>query len=176
MAEEPALKVGSCRFDPAFHTNGNHRTRTAGTGHQASRHAQPPGRVSVKHAVTMLWRNVAVVHTADEDRQLGPYAWPKAVELVRKVIRKIRRKFATPRYSKAALLRRDQSTCAYCGGPGDTMDHVLPKSRGGRAEWLNAVIACSDCNQQKADRTPEEAGMQLLFTPRVPEWEDLVAA
>lgn len=134
------------------------------------------GRVSVKHAVTMLWRNVAVVHTADEDRQLGPYAWPKAVELVRKVIRKIRRKSATPRYSKAALLRRDQRTCAYCGGPGDTMDHVLPKSRGGRAEWLNAVVSCSDCNQQKADRTPEEAGMQLLFTPRVPEWEDLVAA
>lgn len=132
------------------------------------------GRVSVKHAISMLWRNVAVVHTADGNRQIGPYRWPKAVELVRKVVRKIRRQFTTPRYSKAALMRRDRGTCAYCGGPGDTMDHVHPKSRGGRAEWLNAVIACSDCNQLKADQTPEEASMPLLIPPRVPAWEDLV--
>ena len=69
-------------------------------------------------------------------------------------------------WSRRALLERDQHRCAYCLERGSTVDHVLPRSRGGGNTWLNTVAACSPCNSRKDDRTPEEAGMQLLFQPR----------
>jgi len=78
---------------------------------------------------------------------------------------------------RLAVLRRDKFTCTYCGGRGATVDHIFPKSRGGRYTWQNLVTACADCNVAKSDRTPEEAGMTMLFDPRVFEGgaEDLQA-
>jgi 5-methylcytosine-specific restriction endonuclease McrA len=67
-----------------------------------------------------------------------------------------------------AILQRDKHTCGYCGSFGNTVDHIVPKSRGGKETWGNCVTACSDCNGWKADRTPEEAGMELLWPPKVP--------
>ncbi|HEY7814653.1 MAG TPA: HNH endonuclease [Nakamurella sp.] len=61
---------------------------------------------------------------------------------------------------------RDGRRCAYCGGPGDTVDHVVPQSRGGSGHWDNLVCACRACNNRKADRTPLEAGMRLRWAPR----------
>ena len=55
----------------------------------------------------------------------------------------------------------------------DTMDHVLPRSRGGATNWMNAVAAHRDCNRAKGDRTPEEAGMPLLWRPWKPSRVDL---
>jgi 5-methylcytosine-specific restriction endonuclease McrA len=49
-----------------------------------------------------------------------------------------------------------------------TVDHVTPRSRGGRNSWLNTVAACGDCDQRKGDRTPTEAGMVLLAKPTAP--------
>lgn len=69
-------------------------------------------------------------------------------------------------WSRRGLLARDEHRCAYCAGRGDTVDHVLPRSRGGRNTWLNTVAACGPCNGRKADRTPDEAGMELLVAPR----------
>lgn len=69
--------------------------------------------------------------------------------------------------SRIAILRRDRHTCTYCGRPGYTVDHIVPKSRGGRYTWQNLVTACAECNVTKADRTPEEADMTMLFDPRV---------
>lgn len=66
------------------------------------------------------------------------------------------------------ILERDRRTCAYCGGRAATIDHLLPRSRGGGDTWLNLVAACAPCNGSKADRTPEEAGMKLLWEPYVP--------
>jgi 5-methylcytosine-specific restriction endonuclease McrA len=68
------------------------------------------------------------------------------------------------------VLRRDRYTCQYCGRQGGdlTVDHVLPKSRGGKSTWENLVAACRACNLKKGDRTPEEAGMRLLKPPRPP--------
>ena len=65
------------------------------------------------------------------------------------------------------MLERDNWTCAYCGGHARTVDHVMPQSRGGGNTWMNTVAACGPCNNKKADRTPEEAHMTLLFQPRV---------
>jgi len=66
------------------------------------------------------------------------------------------------------ILLRDENICAYCGGYGHTRDHILPKSRGGIRSWENLVTACEECNMKKGSRTPEEAGMPLIYAPRKP--------
>ncbi len=66
------------------------------------------------------------------------------------------------------VLSRDRGRCAYCGGRGDTVDHVVPRSRGGEHIWQNVVAACRGCNGHKADRTLDELGWTLGVTPRVP--------
>ena len=87
----------------------------------------------------------------------------------------------TPSISKTKLLRRDRMTCAYCGQHFNERDlqceHILPKSRGGAWSWMNLVTACAWCNGRKADRTPEEARMPLLYLPYVPSrFEDFLLA
>lgn len=75
------------------------------------------------------------------------------------------------RWSRRNLLRRDNYTCQYCGSKNEpTIDHVMPRTRGGKSTWTNCVISCVACNSKKADRTPEEVGMSLL--PR----RDMMAA
>lgn len=74
--------------------------------------------------------------------------------------------------TRDGVLRRDKHVCAYCGGRGTTIDHVLPKSRGGGDTWTNLVAACERCNGRKADRTPHEAGMTLLWEPYEPRERD----
>ncbi len=75
----------------------------------------------------------------------------------------------TPPLTRRALLLRDSYRCAYCLSPADTIDHVIPRSRGGRHEWTNVVAACRRHNMQKGDRLLEEIGWRLHFEPRVPE-------
>ncbi|MCX7274274.1 MAG: HNH endonuclease [Burkholderiales bacterium] len=77
-----------------------------------------------------------------------------------------------PLVTKARLCRRDRFTCAYCGQVFAERDlqceHIIPESRGGKGSWMNLVAACGPCNRAKADRTPEQAGMPLLYLPYVP--------
>lgn len=74
--------------------------------------------------------------------------------------------------SRSMVFARDRHVCAYCGGRfGQNtleMEHVTPSSRGGRTVWQNVVSACRACNQRKGNRTPEAAGMPLLYVPYVP--------
>ena len=71
--------------------------------------------------------------------------------------------------TKKAVLARDKRTCIYCGRPGTTIDHLQPQSRGGRNRWLNMAACCHSCNNRKADRTPEEAGMKVRWDPWRPD-------
>jgi len=77
-----------------------------------------------------------------------------------------------PGLTKGRLCRRDRFTCAYCGRHFTERElqceHIVPQSHGGRGTWMNLVAACGPCNLAKADRTPEQAGMPLLFLPYVP--------
>jgi len=77
-------------------------------------------------------------------------------------------------FSRRSLYRRDEHACQYCGRqPGSdslTIDHILPRSRGGPTSWENCVAACESCNHRKADRTPREAGMPLRTEPARPRW------
>lgn len=83
-------------------------------------------------------------------------------------------------FSKRNVFKRDRLTCQYCGRqPGRdelTLDHVLPKSRGGPTSWENCVLACIECNRLKADRTPEQASMRLRRHPVRPTWKPFYAS
>lgn len=132
----------------------------------------PLHRVSLRHAIRMLCRQVAVVHEAEPDIRLGIFPLPLSVRLVRYVVTKWRYT-AGPAWSRAGILRRDHHRCGYCGGTATTVDHINPASRGGRNTWLNTVAACDPCNQAKGDRTPVEAGMMLRIEPWAPTWASL---
>ena len=82
-------------------------------------------------------------------------------------------------YSKKNVSIRDEYTCQYCGkknlrGADLTLDHVLPKSRGGHDRFENCVCSCAKCNTHKADSTPEEANMRLLKVPKTPSVSDFI--
>lgn len=86
-----------------------------------------------------------------------------------------------PSFGRRKLFRRDRATCAYCGERFAEhvlqCEHILPASRGGPWSWMNLVTACGPCNGRKADRTPEEARMPLLYLPYVPSrFEDFLLA
>ena len=70
--------------------------------------------------------------------------------------------------SRRAVFARDDHRCQYCGGHADSIDHVVPRSKGGPHEWENVAAACRPCNLRKRDRTPDEANMRLARAPRAP--------
>jgi 5-methylcytosine-specific restriction endonuclease McrA len=71
--------------------------------------------------------------------------------------------------TKAAIYRRDNQTCQYCGSTRSlTIDHVIPRCRGGSDSWENLTIACEPCNTKKGSKTPEQAGLRLRKKPRPP--------
>lgn len=93
------------------------------------------------------------------------------------------------RWSRRGVMRRDNYQCIYCGvRAGEatatgvitrtdfTIEHIIPKSRGGRNSWSNTACACPKCNQRKGDRTPHEAGMPMLWEPKTPRVDYLVAS
>jgi hypothetical protein len=128
--------------------------------------------VTLKHAIRMLVRQVAVVEKADGT--FGPFPRPLVLRLVRYVRMTFRYARNAAAYSRSGVIRRDKGRCAYCGARGaDTMDHVVPRSRGGPTGWMNAVAAHRECNRAKGDRTPEEAEMPLLWQPWKPTRADL---
>jgi len=70
--------------------------------------------------------------------------------------------------SRRAVFARDDHRCQYCGGHADSIDHVVPRSKGGPHDWENVAAACRPCNLRKRDRTPDEANMHLARVPRAP--------
>lgn len=79
----------------------------------------------------------------------------------------------TVRFSRSDLFLRDAGTCQYCEAKltkeESTVDHVLPRSRGGTTSWENCVLSCNSCNGKKGSKTPAEAGMRLLKSPSKPQ-------
>ena len=70
--------------------------------------------------------------------------------------------------SRRGVLRRDSQRCGYCAGPANTIDHIMPKSRGGKDTWENLVACCLECNNSKGNRTPAEIGWNLKVLPKMP--------
>ncbi|MEM1093022.1 MAG: HNH endonuclease [Bacteroidota bacterium] len=121
---------------------------------------------SVERAVILVHLQKAEVVEAYKDRVLRSpsttFPWPSIVRIKQYV----RVPYKRILLSRKNVLRRDRFRCQYCGHRDDlTIDHVMPRSRGGRDTWENLVAACVKCNSRKGNKTPEEALMPLLRKP-----------
>ena len=86
----------------------------------------------------------------------------------------IRKDFMTYSCNRKNVIWRDKNICQYCAKRFSyselTMDHIIPKSRGGDKSWTNIVASCRKCNSAKGNKTPQEARMPLVKQPKVPKW------
>lgn len=138
---------------------------------------EPLSLVSVRRAVVLLLREKAELLEATQQMLRGNnYAMP--VPLVIRLVHYVRLPHRKVPATRAAIMLRDAFTCQYCGAtPGRhdlTVDHVHPRSRGGRHDWTNLVTACKHCNQIKGSCIPEEVGMRLIRRPFEPTYVALV--
>ncbi|MBN2570923.1 MAG: HNH endonuclease [Ignavibacteriales bacterium] len=125
---------------------------------------------NVKRAVALLFTGKAEVVSKNERRVIhtisNQFSWPNVIRLNNFIKIPYKRIIL----SRKNILKRDGHKCAYCGR-GDlplTLDHIIPKSRGGDDSWENLVSACLKCNNKKGDRTPHEANMKLRIIPYAP--------
>jgi 5-methylcytosine-specific restriction endonuclease McrA len=138
---------------------------------------EPISFVSLKRAVVLLLKEKAEVIEASVERQLraerASFPYPLVIRLVTYV--PVPRFFNLP-LSRRSLLSRDNYTCQYCGVVDNqlTIDHVLPKSRGGKTEWTNVVAACVNCNRKKGNKLPAEAKMFPRVAPAKPAYITVV--
>jgi 5-methylcytosine-specific restriction endonuclease McrA len=130
---------------------------------------EPLAVVSFKRALVLVMNQKATIVAADAEHPVwgssGSYDRPSVILLTRYV--RIPSTRLIP-VSRRGVLRRDSQRCAYCGGSANTIDHVLPRSRGGQDSWENLVACCLRCNNVKGDRTPSEMGWQLRVRPKPP--------
>ena len=131
---------------------------------------EPLGTVGVARAMCMLFKNTVTVEEWDGERVLRT---PREEFPVPSVVRRrsyvnVRQRRQSSGMKRVRIYMRDQFRCQYCGerkNPVElTLDHILPRSRGGDSTQINVVTACVRCNQRKGNRTPEEARMPLLTT------------
>jgi 5-methylcytosine-specific restriction endonuclease McrA len=89
--------------------------------------------------------------------------------LIIRLLNYVKHRVKTIRVNRTRIYRRDGHQCGYCGSNKQlTLDHIIPRSRGGDNSWTNLVTCCHKCNLHKADRTPQEAGMVLRIKPYEP--------
>jgi len=130
---------------------------------------EPINVTAVRRAMVLMLKGVAQaeeMHNAEVHSAAHAHKVPSVIRLL--AYRHI------PQQSRALsrknILLRDRNTCQFCGRifPSSelTLDHVVPRSRGGRSSWENLVACCYRCNNGKGDRTPEEAGLKLARRPR----------
>jgi hypothetical protein len=89
--------------------------------------------------------------------------------LIIRLLNYVRFRVKPLKINRQRIFKRDGHTCAYCGTHKNlTIDHIVPKSRGGGNTWMNLITCCRNCNRIKDNKTPEEAGMKLLKKPFEP--------
>ena len=131
---------------------------------------EPLTTVGLRRAVCLVLGDKAeVVH----DDAGGLMLRSTSVVLAMPSVIRLRRYVRVPYRSRVpltrgALMRRDNYLCGYCGRKAETIDHVVPRSRGGTHTWENCVASCMRCNHSKADRLVEELGWTLRCAPAVP--------
>ncbi|MDX6518267.1 MAG: hypothetical protein QOF50_1113 [Gaiellaceae bacterium] len=131
---------------------------------------EPLNVCTVRRAHVLVFKGKAeVVERLDQPLRSSStsFAWPHVIRLVTyvRVPRAVQRKI-----SRRALFARDGWRCVYCGTMSGrlTLDHVVPRSRGGDSVWENVVTSCAPCNHKKGNRLLEEASMTLSSPPRPP--------
>ncbi len=127
---------------------------------------EPIAICRARRALTLLVKGAAAVEESHDALVWRNMRMPSVIRLSR--YRKVPQK--RHMVTRRNIFSRDLNACQYCAmvfASGRlTLDHVLPRSRGGRDTWENLVTCCHACNHRKADRTPDEAGMPLIRAPR----------
>lgn len=132
---------------------------------------EPIAVISFRRALILVLNHKATVIASDPEhpvvgvREDVAFDRPSVIVLSRYV--RIPQSRLVP-VSRRGVLRRDANRCAYCDRHATTIDHVMPKSRGGQDSWENLVACCLACNNLKGDRTPHEMGWTLRFRPKAP--------
>jgi 5-methylcytosine-specific restriction endonuclease McrA len=152
---------------------------------------QPVNVTTVRRAFSLLYQGVA--RAIDREFQTFDFeSWAalsaevhdndvvhtvaRTIRVPRVIILQVYDRFprVNVRFSRQNIYLRDKCTCQYCGKKFPrtdlNLDHVIPRSRGGRTTWENIVCSCVTCNLNKGGRTPAEAGMRLLKRPARPKW------
>lgn len=127
---------------------------------------------SFQRAVKMIFSGKAeIIH--DRDRVIVSTTREMRMPSIIRLLYYIRRPLQKVALTKKNVLLRDDYTCQYCGQHGEklmTVDHIVPRSRGGPSTWENLACACMQCNNRKNNRTPHEANMLLARKPRQPKY------
>ena len=131
---------------------------------------EPISICSARKAIVLVMLNKAELITQRENRFFRSVSTKLPQPSIIKLSRYVRVPFNNIEPSRRNVLRRDEHRCQYCGKKSLelTIDHILPRSRGGADSWENLITACIRCNNRKGNRTPEEAGMPLLSKPKKP--------
>lgn len=129
---------------------------------------EPLGVVAWRRAVVLVLDDKAeLVHPTDQQIHSERLTLPvPSVVRLRQFVKMPYRRRAT--LNRRAVFARDDHRCQYCGDPAESLDHVIPRSRGGEHTWDNVVAACRPCNVSKRDRYLSETSMVLRRHPSVP--------
>jgi len=131
---------------------------------------EPINVCTVRRAVVLLLKEKAeVIERAEWELHSASSTMvrPAVIRLVSYV--RIPRDTHRRKITRRAVFARDNWTCQYCGSRSNlTVDHVIPRSKGGGSSWDNIVASCAPCNRRKGDALPRQAGMRLLKQPRTP--------
>ena len=149
---------------------------------------EPLAVIPWKRAISLLVRN-RVDSVTDETAIIHSPGSTWSVPVVLRLRRYINVPKRGAGWSRQGVMRRDNYRCIYCGlAAGDvqhgrpltrsdfTVDHIIPRSRGGKNSWGNTACACPSCNQRKGNRSPHEAGLTMLWEPKTPRVDYLVAS
>jgi len=138
---------------------------------------EPLSLVSIRRAIVLLLREKAELIEATQ-QMLHSANSVLPIPLVIRLVHYVKLPHRRVPPTRPAVMLRDLHTCQYCGDmPGRqelTVDHVIPRSRGGAHSWQNLVTACKRCNQKKGSHTPDEAMMHLIRKPFEPSYMALV--
>jgi 5-methylcytosine-specific restriction endonuclease McrA len=137
-----------------------------------SKNYLPLARINIKRAVVLLVTGQAESLDFSSTKQWevrSPSVVLQVPEHIRLTAGNPERHWKVPPVNRREVLKRDNHTCQYCGSTKRlTLDHVIPRSKGGQHSWDNVVTACERCNSIKSDRLPHEAGMILKTKPKAP--------
>lgn len=131
------------------------------------------GLITIRRAIRLL--TLGKVEVVEEyDGEVRSVSFVLKMPAVVRLLHKIPWRRPPVKFSRANIFARDGYQCQYCGAHGSSadlnLDHVIPRAQGGRTTWMNTVTSCVDCNAEKANRTPAQAGMQLRVPPYEPKF------
>lgn len=132
----------------------------------------PLNITSIKRGFILVDKGKAEIIKSDETPIVAGYKKYVRPVIIR-LLNYIKFRIRNFRVNRQRVYRRDNYECVYCGSKKElTLDHVLPKSRGGRNDWNNLVTSCTKCNTKKGNKTPEEARMFMRQKPFAPSFLD----